>query len=345
MHIKLSTLGEMLESQSSFLLDPEGFSNHGPMVLIALAKMGASEQQLRTYLTNSNQENRFHSELAQAKKLSITQQTWPQQLNQTDNFSQLQIFFKNWITQTSADQVLIEVLNQIPAAPASVAFHAIIRLAYGLEVNHSGEIAAGLAALVVGNLPISIEFRNKEPAANVLDGLAALSTEMKGFDTQEINITDRIRAVVADPRFARTVPAMPLHDDLLDEMAKTAIVIYSQTHNFTALHMVTGLHAARLVFSRLPISLIKQFMPSLWLAYCAAYASIGAPQIAPKILTAEPTAAPSKHLNNQPWEALFAQTLNSQRDHMIKMIYTCHQEYLRDPSPLYLDSANAILAS
>jgi hypothetical protein len=53
----------------------------------------------------------------------------------------------------------------------------------------------------------------------------------------------------------------------------------AQTQNFTALQMVTGIFAARLVLDTLQQPLISQILGSLWSSFCVAYISIGAPEI------------------------------------------------------------------
>jgi len=332
-----STLFELLDTQSSNLFDEEGFAVHCPMVLTALARMGASDQQLRDYYAYWQSEN---PKLITVRKSdnAIRIDNWQHYLHQVDSFSSLQYFFQNWIGESSVDAVMLQVLSHIPIAPASVAFHGVIRLAYGLEADHHGEIAAGLAALVVRNFAIQLAHSADQPHVDsVSEGLMHLSNSMKNFETPERNITARIHAVIADPRFAQTLPTLPT--DAFNEMATNAITFLHQTQDFTVLHMVTALHAARIILARLPEEIFHQFMPPLWTAYCAAYVSAGAPRIH----------AVTHKNSNLPWDTLLARACTCTEDHQIKIIYTCHQEYLNSDSPpakqLYLESANAFLAS
>jgi hypothetical protein len=307
------------------------------MVLIALSRMGASEPQLRSYFENWQKENPALSKVSRTIHSEIRRDTWLGSLNQVGDFGPLQYFFQTWIERTSVDAVMAEVLSQIPPAPASVAFHGIIRLAYGLEINHQGEIAAGLAALVLRNFPIHLPLSaGGSHVGSVSAGLAHLSARMPAFTTDEVNITARMRAVIADPRFVPSLPTMP--ENPFEDMALSAITLYLQTENFTTLHMVTSLHAARIIFARLPAGLYHNYLPALWAAYCAAYVSIGAPQI---------RSVASQQIKLPEWNTLFGQACNSKRDHMIKLIYTCYQEYLHSDETgtkgLYLAAANAIL--
>lgn len=230
------------------------------------------------------------------------------------------------------DAVMLQIFSRLPFAPATGAFHAVIRLSYGLEAMHDGEIAAGLAALVSSNLPIDIQIDQHRIAASVNDGLAALSEVLHGAVFKGDMITTRLRAVAANPLFRSALPApprlTPLDARLLDDMARAAIQLYWQTNNFTAMHMVTGLHAVRRVFSHLPEAIAESLLPDLWKAFCAAYVSIGAPPVAE-------SAAHSLKGEADAWPQLFRLALASDDDHDIKTVYTCYCENLRAPSSLY----------
>ncbi len=334
-------LHQLLTTQSANLFDEQGFAVHCPMVLSALSSLGASDEQLQNYFEIWQKENPALANSVGPTNQSnlITATTWRQSLKNVQDFSALQQFFQNWIEESAPEIVMQQVLSQIPPAPASVAFHGLIRTAHGLEVNHAGEIAAGLAALVVRNFWFDLP----QPARpvqvqSVAQALAHFSERMSAFDTPKVNITARMQAVVDDPRFAHSLPAVPAN--AFAEMQQNAIKLYVQHQNFTTLHMVTALHAAHKIFTRLPDALFERYLPAVWSAYCAAYVSTGAPRIVD---------APVASDTLLPWKTLFAAACESNRDHMIKMIYTCHQQYQRATSSdlklLYLAGANSIFTS
>jgi hypothetical protein len=70
-------------------------------------------------------------------------------------------------------------------------------------------------------------------------------------------------------------------------------------------------------------------LPSLWVALCAAYATVRKP------LDIE-AAAPDVDAG---WNEVCRRAAASNDDHVIKMTYTCLCEDRRAPSPLYLASA------
>ena len=328
------TLHRLLDANVRFADDNQGFANHCPMALCALAGMGAQAARLQEFF--DMWERRFAA-AARPVVNPVSRDTWLACIGDTNAFSALREYFEEWIWSAGADTVLEQVLSRIPFAPASTAFHALIRLGYGLEAQHVGEIAAGLAALVSANLHIDMGAEQRAPAASVNQAWDGLSRTFGGAKFTGDWITTRLRAAVADPRFYATLPAAPTQPGLLDDMAQAAISLYWQTNNFTALHIVTGLHAARRVFAHLPETLAQRLLPDVWIAVCATYASIGAPPL---------TASNAMLDDDEPlansadtWQDLFTTAIASDDDHVIKMVYTCYCENLRAPSPLYLAAA------
>lgn len=327
------TLQQLLDANGRFALNGKGTTNHCPMALCALAAMGAPPARLHEFFVQWEQ--RFSLPDA-PPSLRIGRASWTAHISQAEAFSALRLCFQEWMMEEGPDAVITQVFSRLPFAPATGAFHAVIRLAYGLEAMHDGEIAAGLAALVSGNLPIGIEIEEHHVAASVGAGLASLSEALHGTVFKGDMITTRLRAVALHPLFRSALPAPPRlappNARLLDDMARAAIQLYWQTNNFTALHMVTGLHAVRRVFSHLPEQIAESLLPDLWKAFCAAYVSIGAPLLAEGVGHALADGA-------DPWPQLFRLALSSDDDHDIKTVYTCYCENLRAPSLLYSAAA------
>lgn len=332
--LQQAMLHRLLDANGCFALGGNGTTNHCPMALCALAAMGAPPARLQDFF--DMWESRYAITAPPASK-AVERDEWQADVGNPTSFVALRDCFEDWIWCNGADAVLTQTLQHMPFAPASGAFHALIRLGYGLEAQHVGEIAAGLAALASGNLHIDIGSQPRTPAASVRDGLNALSRELSGLQFDGGMITSRLRAAAAEPRFQATLPAAPVQPLLLDQMAQAAIALYWQTNNFTALHIVTGLHAARSVFKHLPPELVSQLMPQLWVAMCAAYVSIGAPALASTaVLLTEDDVLPD---SADSWHDLFTTAIASDDDHVIKLVYTCYCENLRTPSPLYLAAA------
>lgn len=324
-----ATLHRLLDANAQFALDARGTTNHLPMALVALSEMGASPQRLQAFF---DQWAEKYAIVASQPPIPIKAGTWLEQLGHPDAFGSLLKYFNDAISAGNAADVLREVLGQAPFAPASLAFHALIRLAYGIQPGHAGEIAAGLAACVATNLSCDIDLSGRAGASSVMDGLSVFSARMGGRAWQG-NITGKLTAVFADADFADALLLPPVTSALLDEIASAAIRLYWQAADFTVLHMVTGVHAARIVLASLPAELADAMYPAIWTAFCAAYVSVGAPAFVP--VDAAPATAS--------WPEVLQRATESNDEHRIKMAHSCHVESLRASDPLYLASATRIL--
>jgi hypothetical protein len=330
-------LQQLLDANRRFALSAKGTTNHCPMALVALAKMGASAQRLQGFFDMWEEKYALPAAKIGAP---VARDEWQLALGQAERFEALQQCLLAWIEQDGVQAVLTEVLSKIPFAPGTSAFHALIRLAYGLEAQHHREIAAGLACLISRNLPIAVDFATRPMLESARQGLDRLSQAMAGGDFSGGSIVTSLRAVAADPRFIPALAAVPFTPRIFKEMAALAIELYWQSKNFTVLHMVTGMHAARVLFAHLPPDLVTRLMPELWAAFCAAYVSVGAPLLPASLTLGMPI---SDKGEAEQWLDLMAAAVESNDDHVIKLCYSCWQENDAVANPLYLAAASRLL--
>ena len=323
----------LLDQNKRFALDAKGTTNHCPMALVALARMGAPDERLHAFFDHWA----LKYAIVETQAGAVTGDgDWLAHLGNAAAFSALRRHFSESIEEKGAAAVICDVVSRAPFAPATGAFHAIIRLAYGIDAGHAGEMAAGLAAYVAINLPIELEGNGRQAAQSVNDGLAALSARFSGSSWEGGPITAQLKGIAADPKFREALPMPPAVPRLLDDMARAAIELYWQKADFTVLHMVTGMHAVRVLLAALPETLGHQLLASTWPAFCAAYVSVGAPALRamdPPDIEAD-------------WPGIFRHAVGSDNDHVIKMAYTCFEESKRYPgSPYYLAAASRIAKS
>ncbi|HEX8958134.1 MAG TPA: questin oxidase family protein [Burkholderiaceae bacterium] len=326
-----TVLQGLLDANRRFDLNGRGTTNHCPMALSALAAMGAPPQRLEQFF--ARWEERYA--LTGSDHVSLSRAAWPEAIGQGDLFCAARDCFADWVAQDGADVVLQEVIGKLSLAPASGAFHALIRLAYGLETGNDGEIGAGLAALACGRLAIDIPLKGRAAAASVQDGLALLAQWLPDARIGDGWITPRLRAVAQLPTFRAVLPAPPQEEDLLAGLRTAALTLHWQTDDFVALHTVTGMHAARIVLSHLPRTMAQRYLPELWTAFCTAYVVVGAPPL---------LALPALPMQED-WPSLFVQAVASDDDHDIKLAYSCFEENRLSPSPVYYAAARRRLAA
>lgn len=335
-------LHALLNANAAFDLDARGTTNHCPMALVALARMGASPERLRAFF---DYWQRAYALPAPPRPAPVARSAWRAHRGDARAFHALRLCFEAWLAEATPAEVLAEIFGAVTLTPASIAFHALIRLAYGLEAKHRGEIAAGLAALVAAPLPVEVEAAGsaRASAPSAAAGFASIVRATGARPFAGASIVARLLAVTADPRFAAAVLAPPRSPALLDEIACAVRDAYAHAPNFIALHAVTATHAARIVGAALPPELAERLVHAHWYALCAAYAAAGAPLET----IAEPSERAGRHENSAAvadWSALFEQAVASNDDHVIKMVYTCAWEDRRAPSPAYRAAAARLIA-
>lgn len=315
------TLFRLLDANRGRLA-ARGTSNHLPMALAALYRLGADAAQLESF-------NARHIARLPFLEMETGQPVngWREHLNQPGRFLSVSLYFEQRLAREGAAVVMAEVFGSLPFAPATVAFHAIIRIAHGLDVGHSGEIAAGLATYVRDYLPINAGALPAARSANVNLQLAEMSGPLRELKPEGRMITSKVQAVAADRRFIDTLTVAPDSSQLMQEMAHAAIAIYACTRDFTALHLVTSTHALRVICDHFPPPTARSLLPAAWIAFCAAWATFGAPAV-PEVVADDQFALPT-------WPELFAQVIGQTDDHVIKLTWSAWAEDQAHPSPWY----------
>jgi len=115
----------LLDANARFSLDAKGTTNHCPMALVALAKMGAPPSRLQAFFDYWERE---YALLLPQRAEPVARAAWPAQQGRREAFDAVKLCFENWLAEADAAQVLAAVLQQIPAAPGSGAFHAWRRI-------------------------------------------------------------------------------------------------------------------------------------------------------------------------------------------------------------------------
>ena len=326
-----ATLKRLLDDNARFDLANRGTVNHLPMALYALARMGASDERLVEYF-HQWEANRGLPRIDSERQ--VEREDWTRHIGDAAMFSALWDFFADRVAKRGPTEVVGQVLPLVSRGISAAAFHGLIRLAYGIEVDHAGEIGAGLATLCSRYADLGAP-KHPMAVAGIEKALARISERLSGVPFAGVGIIGRMRAAAADPRFAAGFALPSIGPEFLGSFARVAIVLYWQTGNFTVLHMVTATHAARVLFEAYPHLASAEALTAFWEAGCAAYASVGAPALTSAPLPAE----------SPPWSRIFAGAVQSNDDHVIKLAYSCHRESIRYANPLYQAVAARVVAA
>ena len=326
-----ATLRRLLDDNARFDLANRGTVNHLPMALYALARMGASDERLVEYF-HRWEANRALPRIESERQ--VERGEWTRHIGDAAMFSALWEFFSDRAAKRGATEIIGEVFPLVSGGIAAAAFHGLIRLAYGIEADHAGEIGAGLATLCSRYADLGIP-KHPSRAAEIEEALARISERLSGVAFAGEGIIGRMRAAVADPRFAAGFALPSIRPEFLSSFARIAIALYWQTGDFTVLHIVTATHAARVLFEGYPQLASAEALTAFWKAGCAAYASVGAPALSPASLPTE----------SLPWSRIFAGAVRSNDSHVIKLAYSCHCESSRYANPLYQAAAARLVAA
>jgi hypothetical protein len=290
----MGALHELLDAELAY--DPvtvQDFSDHLPMALVALDRLGASDARLAEF------SERYASSLVPVR----------------DDVQSVRDRYASDVDALGIDGAVRANLPRFVPGIGSAAFHGVIRLAYAIEARHAGQVAAALAYCDEVREPLSAA----PPPAWGDDPVALLEAVrgdpvLAGRRFDAVSISDRMALVAAVPEFAASA-GLRLRDDSLARVAAAARALHACTGDFTALHAVTGTHAVRVVLPYLDVAQQALALRYHFEAIAAAYLTMGTPRIAP----VDTTHAPA-------WDDLVATALASDDEHVVKLTYTAQAE-------------------
>jgi hypothetical protein len=313
----LKTLNILVKKAGQYHpLHGDRLATHLPMALIALNRLGASDEKLNAFFEESITELETLDNLDEATSVN--------QINKNlGDSSKYKNYLKYFITQIEAhgaDNVLRQVLPTLLPGIAASAFHALIRLAYAIETNNHSEIAISLAYWCAEFQAIDLcDETTNDTLAVILTKLAPLGVN-HAFSPGII--VDRMTEICALLKQGKC-KVQPKTINLA-EVRKLCLRTFYAKNDFTLLHTVTGCHALSIILPY--IENIDQALREFWQAVLVAYLStgIGYEDVAVKSST--------EHCDFNPI-VLAAQ--ESDDAHVIKLVYTCVSEYSKHEDFLY----------
>lgn len=276
-------------------------TNHLPMALVALDRLGADAGQLERFYEHYSMRLLPLGDPAASHSRARGKHT---------NFVAVAGYFGRLVERNGRDAVLRECLPVLLPGVAAAAFHALIRLAYALDAGDDGEIAYALAYWATEYAQLAL------PAGRADEDLEAITTRLAEAVKDHVFIrhgviVDRMRQIAAHPALAgaATQPAQLG----MDSVAQFAISRFARHDDFTLLHAVTACHAMRLV---LPHAADQELaLRHLWQAILMASLTVprhAGPEAAPRAATVDEIKAACRDSTN---------------DHQIKLCYSALCEY------------------
>ena len=308
-----ATLHALLADAARF--DPEyrgGLSNHLPMALVALRRLGAGDERLREFA------GRYATRLQPEPPAGHWEpgSGWRERLGEREAFADYRVFFGAWIEAEGFVDTLSQAVPWLMPGCGAAAFHGLIRTSYAVQAGHPGELADALAYWACRWLPLGPDdapgtLRDWHVPRAALDALLATLADARAahrFDAPLI--FQRMDRVADEPAFLAAVDRLDVGERSLRELATLAAELYAASGDFTALHLVTSAHALRVLlpFVEEPDEAVRHY----WHAYAAGAVVAD--------LTPRPAVA------EQGWEALLARAVASDDDHVVKLVDSAHEQ-------------------
>ncbi len=306
---------------------PENLSNHFPMAMYALRELGATKEELEK-LRGALLEKL--EKVVRATDISVDQDNFSFYLGQRKAY----LGYYHYFFERISNETPLPDFDALIPGIAAGAFHALIRLAYGLEAEQKSEIAAGLAYLAdayqdVGHPEPKFHASPRSTFSAFFKTLVQ-SHSSKALAVPELTgvIYQKMAQVSASPSIQQILHEIPHPSEItLAEIAASNLKLFLSTNNFTALHTVTATHAARIVASYLDDT--RELTYQLAVSSTVAMLTIPAEQFSERHTT---TAVPNSR-------ELAERACQSWDEHDIKFVYSCIREFEYYNDPKYLAAA------
>lgn len=307
-------LKPLLDAQAGFdWLDADGFADHRPMALHALARLGADGARLQAFARREQARLRP----APAPQAWPVGDAWFSRLGERAAWPAYRDLFAQWLEHEAAGDVLQQVLPRLLQGSAGGAFHGLIRTAHAVAAAHRGELADALATWAACWAPLGqprpdIAPRTRDPEA-VLRQLAVVRSRSPSLAGAQ-------RAAAAAPGFDALAATLQLDATQVPQLAALAAMAYAATGDFGVLHLVTSALALE---ELLPFvdpddgEALANARASWWRGFMATVSAAGL----------VPAPAPAA----RPWPELVAAALASDDAHTLKLVDACVQWQARAP--------------
>jgi Questin oxidase-like len=306
-----------------------GLSNHLPMLLHALHRLGADNRRLGEFA--STYVKRYDGVPAARPGQALWR--WQKHRGDFSRHADLQTTFTATIRRCGAAGTLQQVLPDLWPGVAAAAFHGLIRTAHAWQAGHDGELAAGLAYWAARWQPVEAP----PPPPDTLPFTAwsaALASHVGDPRPAGSLISDRITSASQSSAFLALASGLQLTPDTLLHLAAFAVDQYVRSGNFTVLHLMTSCRAARVLLAAAPECTglaLRAVVP----AFTAAFLASGVRH----------TPMPDPAWLHATWADVVSRALASDDDHLVKLVHACVEEEAAYGGPLYWLAARRATAT
>ncbi|MDE0177289.1 MAG: questin oxidase family protein [Gammaproteobacteria bacterium] len=238
----------------------QGFlSDHLPMAMLAMHALGDRRPQLEAYADS------YRARLdAPVQHATEPPDTYAEAIGDLSSYGALLSYFDREIAGQGVRGTLCRFLPALISGWVRFAFHPVIRLAHGIRFGVESEVAAGLAYLTcAGPDDTLLALAESAPRRSKLTLPGPATVDEAPFE-------QRYNATVASGALTSHVAVVP---DNRRVVAELGLALFNATHDFFALHVVTGTHALGVCADAIGLDVDGLLSAGV----LAAYVTIGAP--------------------------------------------------------------------
>ncbi|MCO7226394.1 questin oxidase family protein [Pleionea sp. CnH1-48] len=291
-------------------------ATHLPMVLLALHRLGATDERLQSIFDKSIK----GLALVDEKEADFVIESLNKHLSRSGAYTNYLKYYKQQINSLGFEAVLRQSLPILLPGIAASAFHALIRLAYAIDAGNEGEMAIALAYWSAEFQPFELcNDKTEETLEDILIRLAPIGVKHSfspGIIIDRMNEVGNLLkqdAVVFQPQ-----------DITFASLRKLCLKAFYLQNDFTLLHTVTGCHAFSTILQYIDDESLA--LRELWKAIVVAYLSTGLPfdnkEVEPEVQDCD-------------FDSIIKKALASTDSHQIKLVYSCLSEYSKYGDSLY----------
>ena len=307
---------------------PFCLANHLPMVLVALHRMGASDERLETYCHLYREQNGLVPVPEPIGE--IPRDNWREFLGRREREGDYRAFFAGEVARLGATPAALHYLPKLIPGMAASATHALMRMAYATMTDSSEETSVALAYWAATYLSLGVSRGAKPSTDNPAEVLAFMSrpAAFRHVEPERDLLWHFMRAVAQKPEFAPVVDMLAIGPETHDRIAQLSLALYAATLDFCALHALTGTHWLRLIAPRTPDAATP--LRYFWQAIAA---------LAPKIGSADlPSADELEAWRRTPlpdWPDIFREAVTRDDEHDLSLTFSAGEEFKHYGDRLY----------
>ena len=298
------------------------------MVLVALHRMGASDERLEAYCQIYHEQNGLVPVPAPTarSRATIGANSWASASAKATIGRSSPAKWRGSARRAAA----VLYLPQLMPGMAASALHAFMRMAYATMTDSDEETGVALGYWAATYLPLGAS-QGRAPTtddpAEVLAFMYGPAT-FRQVETERDLLWHFMRAVALKPEFAPVVDLMAIGPETHDRVARCSLALYAATLDFCALHAVTGTHWLRLIAPRTPdrATPLRHF----WQAIASLVPKIGFPSL--------PSADQLEAWRRMPlpdWPEIFREAITHDDEHDLSLSFSAGEEFKRYGDPLY----------